>query len=129
MDRQSGRRRGAPLTGSSDSIFMPELVRTRTKTSTVLVAAWFALVLSALAYQLGGYPLFEPDEGRNAEVAREMVTTGDYLVPHLDGLPYLDKPVLFFALDALALRLLGTSELAARLPSLLFSLLTAALVA
>jgi 4-amino-4-deoxy-L-arabinose transferase-like glycosyltransferase len=82
-----------------------------------------------LAFQLGDSPLLEPDEGRNAEIAREMVATGDYLVPHLDGLPYLDKPVLFFAVDALAIRLLGPTELAARLPALLFALATAALVA
>ena len=117
------------MSGSSGSIFMPDLARTRVRTSTLLLAAWFALLLSALAYQLGGYPLLEPDEGRNAEIAREMVATGDYLVPHLDGLPYLDKPVLFFSLDALALKLLGPSELAARLPALLFTLATAALVA
>lgn len=91
--------------------------------------AWLVLLAAALAFRLGGYPLLDPDEGRNAEVAREMVATGDCLVPRLDGLPYLDKPVLFFAVDAVALKLLGPSELAARLPSLLFALATAGLTA
>jgi 4-amino-4-deoxy-L-arabinose transferase-like glycosyltransferase len=91
--------------------------------------AWLLFLVAALAFRLGGYPLLDPDEGRNAEVAREMVASGDYLVPRLDGLPYLDKPVLFFAADAAALKLLGPSELAARLPSLLFALATAGLTA
>jgi 4-amino-4-deoxy-L-arabinose transferase-like glycosyltransferase len=108
---------------------MPGLARAAGRTSSVLLLGWFALILLALAFQLGGYALFEPDEGRNAEVAREMVSTGDYLVPHLDGLPYLDKPVLYFAVDALAIKLFGPTEVAARLPSLLFVLATAALTA
>ncbi|HYL06264.1 MAG TPA: glycosyltransferase family 39 protein [Thermoanaerobaculia bacterium] len=86
-----------------------------------------ALLVAAVSWGLGSYALLDPDEGRNAEVAREMMASGDFVLPHLDGLPYLDKPVLFFAADALSQRLLGAGEAAARLPSLLFALATAAL--
>ena len=51
----------------------------------------------ALGWNLNGYRLLDPDEGRNAEVAREMAGSNDYLIPHLDGLPYLDKPIGYFA--------------------------------
>jgi 4-amino-4-deoxy-L-arabinose transferase-like glycosyltransferase len=87
-----------------------------------------SLVLFAYLGSIGGRALIDPDEGRNAEVAREMAFGGDLVVPHLNALPYLDKPVLYFAATALSLRVLGANELAARLPSLLFSLATAALV-
>ena len=49
-------------------------------------------LIFSLSWNLGGYSLLEPDEGRNVEVAREMVRTNDWIVPHLNGLPYLDKP-------------------------------------
>jgi 4-amino-4-deoxy-L-arabinose transferase-like glycosyltransferase len=83
---------------------------------------------AALGWNLGGHRLLDPDEGRNAEVAREMVQSGDYLVPHLDGLPYLDKPIVYFAAAAAAMELLGPTELAARLPAYLATLGTIALL-
>jgi 4-amino-4-deoxy-L-arabinose transferase-like glycosyltransferase len=89
----------------------------------LLVAA-----LLALGWNMGGYPLLEPDEGRNAEVAREMAATNDYLVPHLDGLPYLDKPVLYFAATALVIEVLGPTETAARLPAYLATIATTILL-
>jgi len=84
--------------------------------------------LLALGWNTSAYPLLEPDEGRNAEVAREMAQTNDYLVPHLDGLPYLDKPIVYFAASALFMEVLGPSEMAARLPAYLSTIATVALL-
>lgn len=88
-----------------------------------------AITLLGLVWNLTGYPLLDPDEGRNAEVAREMAETNDYVLPHLNGLPYIDKPVLFFAAAAASIEIFGPTELAVRLPPLLFTLATLGIVA
>lgn len=72
------------------------------------------------AFCLGSYPLFTPDEGRYSEVAREMVATGDYITPRVNGVPFLDKPILYYWLQALAINLFGLNEWALRFfPALL----------
>jgi 4-amino-4-deoxy-L-arabinose transferase-like glycosyltransferase len=86
------------------------------------------LAAVALGWNLNGYRLFDPDEGRNAEVAREMAYSNDYVVPHLDGLPYLDKPIVYFAAAAAMMELFGPTEAAARLPAYLATLATIGLL-
>jgi 4-amino-4-deoxy-L-arabinose transferase-like glycosyltransferase len=76
---------------------------------------WFAIVV--LFTLLGQRGLNEPDEGRYAEIAREMNLDGNWLVPHLNGIPHFQKPPIIYWLTALSLRTFGHSDWAARLPS------------
>lgn len=64
-------------------------------------------------------PLSLPDEGRYVGVAWEMVRSGDWLVPTLDGLPYFHKPPLFYWITAISLQLFGVGHWSARVAPLL----------
>lgn len=71
-------------------------------------------------------PLAAPDEGRYAGVAWEMLRSGDWLVPRLNGLPFFHKPPLFYWISAAAMSVFGVSEWPARLPSLIGATFAAA---
>ena len=73
---------------------------------------------------LGRLPLLEPDEGRNAKVAREMLDSGDWITPHYNTLTYLDKPAVYFWMVTASFRVWGVSEWAARAPSALMGMAT-----
>jgi 4-amino-4-deoxy-L-arabinose transferase-like glycosyltransferase len=88
----------------------------------------FAVCLTTLFYQLGTAGLFEPDEGRNAEKAREILLLNDWVTPHEDFFPVLDKPMFFYWLIAISYKAFGVNEWAARLPSVLAALGCFALV-
>jgi 4-amino-4-deoxy-L-arabinose transferase-like glycosyltransferase len=64
-------------------------------------------------------PLAVPDEGRYAGVAWEMIRSGDWLTPTLNGLPFFHKPPLFYWLTAVSLKTLGLNLWAARMASIL----------
>src|SRR5689334_3109577 len=68
-----------------------------------------------LLYPCRDFHLLEPDEGRYAEIPREMLARGEWIVPLLQGEPYLDKPPLLYWLVMLAYRLLGVEDGVARL--------------
>src|SRR5260221_10029192 len=86
----------------------------------VLVLLAFAVSAFMIFAGLGKLPLMQPDEERNAEVAREMKQSGNWLIPTYDCLPYLDKPSFFFKTVALSFSTFGETSAAARLPSALF---------
>jgi 4-amino-4-deoxy-L-arabinose transferase-like glycosyltransferase len=73
----------------------------------VLAAVWFATMPIR--------PLIDPDEGRYAEIPREMVATGDWITPRLDGLKYFEKPPLQYWATAAAYSAFGVSEWTARI--------------
>ncbi len=89
-------------------------------TDLLLLAVVFAALLGP---SIGRRALWEPDEGRYAEIPREMVATGDYLTPRIDGIKYFEKPPLVYWATAAAIRIAGTSEAAVRSPIALFALL------
>ena len=78
---------------------------------------WLPICWIVVFWRLGYPSLMDPDEAHYAQLTREMIHAGNWLVPLLDGLPYIDKPVLFHWLQGASMMLFGESELAARLPS------------
>jgi len=80
------------------------------------LAAIVALSLSVCMFHLGSFGLWEPDEARYAEIAREMLQSGNLLLPHLNYVAYVEKPPLLYWLTTLSYSIFGVSEFAARLP-------------
>lgn len=83
--------------------------------AVVLLLAWFA------SLELRG--LFIPDEGRYAEIPREMLDSGDWVTPRLNGLKYFEKPPMQYWLTAASFAVFGEDEWTARLPSTLLGFL------
>jgi 4-amino-4-deoxy-L-arabinose transferase-like glycosyltransferase len=89
----------------------------------------FLLLLTMVAivlFNLGGRPLSNPDEGRYVEIPREMVESGNYVTPRLNGLKYFEKPPLFYWLQALHIKLFDINETSMRLWVAILSMLTVA---
>ncbi len=95
----------------------------RCQLALLLVGATILFTVPALMKDL-----WRPDEPRYAEVAREMMQTGNYLVPHVNGEVYREKPPLLFWLMALASWPVGTvTAFTARIPSIVAALVILAL--
>jgi len=71
---------------------------------------------------LGQRPLGVPSEARYAEIPREMLATGDWLTPRLNGVKYFEKPPLFYWLQAIDEAVLGRSEFAVRVLTAAFGM-------
>ncbi len=89
------------------------------RTLLLLLTLFSVLWLGTIGYR----KLIMPDEGRYAEIPREMVASGDWLTPRLDGLKYFEKPALQYWATAAAFTLFGEHQWTARLWSALTGLL------
>ncbi|HLA33900.1 MAG TPA: hypothetical protein VJ001_03430, partial [Rhodocyclaceae bacterium] len=87
--------------------------------------SWRAMVGVLLAFAVLWFGTLEqrrlinPDEGRYAEIPREMVATGDWLTPRLNGFKYFEKPALHYWATAAAFSVFGEHHWTARLWSAL----------
>jgi len=97
----------------------------------IFSAKFLGLVVFAFLFLIYGthsYPLFSLDEVRYAETAREMIERNDYVSPFCNYVLRPEKPILFYWLEILAFKVLGFSELSARLPSVFMGTFTVAMV-
>lgn len=90
--------------------------------------ALIALYILCYILPLGYRDLIIPDETRYAEIAREMISGGDWVVPHLNGLRYFEKPALGYWAHAFSILIFGENNFAVRFPSALAVGLSALLI-
>lgn len=89
------------------------------------IAVLVSFFLLCYIFPIGAGYLQEPDESRYAEIPREMIATGDWVVPHLNGLRYFEKPVMGYWIHAASLLVFGENNFAVRFPSVFSVGLTA----
>lgn len=84
---------------------------------------WLTLLFAPIYFLfLGNRPFATPDEARYVEIPREMLATGDWITPRLNGVKYFEKPPLLYWIEAIFQYVFGLKEWAMRLPIVLFGL-------
>ena len=95
-------------------VLFPGAPDDRTRARLLSLALVVALP-AVLLYPSRGFLLLEPDEGRYAQIPKEMLDRGEWVVPTLQGEAYLDKPPLMYWLVTCSYHVFGVNEAAARL--------------
>ena len=81
----------------------------------IFVLAIFYLYLA----HLGSYHLMDPDEGRYNQIPREMLLSGDFITPHLNGVEYFEKPAFQYWFTAIMMKIFGVTEFRTYLTSII----------
>jgi len=97
------------------------------------IPVWLVWIVTFffLAYGLGCYPILDNNEGLYAEIPREMLASGDWrhwIIPHLNGLAYMEKPPLLYWLTAIFFAIFGEHEWSARMVPALSALSCVAMI-
>ena len=84
---------------------------------------WALCIVFVVIYLIGlaWRPLVVPDEARYAVIPLEMIRTGEWIVPHLLGIEYFEKPVLGYWMTAVSFLFFGENAFSLRLPSALMT--------
>ena len=90
-----------------------------TKSETLLVLILLLISSLLFFFHLGACPLWDRDEGEHASTSKEMVLSGDWVTPKLNGENFYDKPVLHYWFVAISFLIFGFTEFAARYPAAL----------
>ena len=93
-----------------------------------VVIALFVLFVFIYILPLGFRPLTIPDESRYGEIPREMLNSGDWVVPRLNGLKYFEKPPLGYWVNAVSMATFGENVFALRIPSALSVMISALMI-
>lgn len=88
----------------------------------------FVLFVFLYFFRLGSIGLIDVDEPRYAEAGREMLESGNFIVPYFNYGERFDKPVFFYWLEAISMKVFGVGEFGARFPSVASSFLCLALL-
>jgi len=108
---------------------LTESAKSQRKWNFAALATAGVVILVSLFANLGAIGLVGPDEPRYAWIARAMAETGDWVTPRLWGLPWFEKPILYYWAAAIGFRLHLPAEWAARLPSAIAALAAAKAIA
>lgn len=90
-----------------------------TKKDIPFLSGLISLGLVLFLFYTWAMPLIDPDEPRYASTASDMVLNNNWIVPHFNGAPRINKPPLFYWAIAISYKIFGISEFGARLPSTL----------
>ncbi len=101
----------------------PDLKSVRTKLLLVQLALVLGVCGFVFFFGLGSFGLVGADEPRYAQIGREMLARHDWIVPTLNGAPWLEKPVLLYWQEMASFKVFGVQDWAARAPSAKFATL------
>lgn len=88
-------------------------------TSRQLSWHWYPILLLLMFFSfyfaINLYPLFDNNEGLYSSIAKHMLLTKNFIIPHLNCVPYIEKPPLLYWLLSLSFSIFGFTSFAARL--------------